>query len=198
MISIKDSGIKSQSPLLSLSHTWVLGFQQLSHKKRQYNFDLAFLESSFSVWLYSQSIQVSEKPKPQDNLCIGVPRWRHHWTKQDPVELQGTRKPFYRNETLSKWKISAFFIPEGHSLLTRETHQAETMWCQFNRVQALHTSWFLSTTLLLTIAIELLTRSLQVGTHCFSGMSLLCPPLPGKVIKQLFSTSPKMLSLRFD
>ena len=35
---------------------------------------------------------------------------------------------------------------------------------------------------------------LQVGTHSFEGISLLWPPLPGKVIKLSFSTSPKTLS----
>ena len=35
---------------------------------------------------------------------------------------------------------------------------------------------------------------LQVGTHGFDSMSLLCPPLPGKAIKLFFSTSPKTVS----
>ena len=38
----------------------------------------------------------------------------------------------------------------------------------------------------------------QVGTLGLEGISLLCPPLPGKAVKLSFSTSPKTLSLRFD
>ena len=39
---------------------------------------------------------------------------------------------------------------------------------------------------------------LQVWTHSFEGISLLCPPLPGKAIKLFFSTSPKTLSLKIN
>ena len=39
---------------------------------------------------------------------------------------------------------------------------------------------------------------LKVRTHSFEGISLLCPPLPGKAVKLFFSTSPKTLSLRFN
>ena len=35
---------------------------------------------------------------------------------------------------------------------------------------------------------------LQVGTHGFDSMSLLCPALPGKAIKLSFSTAPKTVS----
>ena len=38
----------------------------------------------------------------------------------------------------------------------------------------------------------------QVGTHSFEGTSWLWPPLPDKVIKLSFSTSPQTLCLRFD
>ena len=38
----------------------------------------------------------------------------------------------------------------------------------------------------------------QLGTHGFEGISLLCPPLPGKTIQPLFSASPRTLSLRLD
>ena len=38
----------------------------------------------------------------------------------------------------------------------------------------------------------------QVGTHEFEGISPLWPPVPGKVIRLSFPTSPKILSLRFD
>ena len=44
-----------------------------------------------------------------------------------------------------------------------------------------------------SIAIKLLAKSPGVGTS-FWGMSTLCPPLPGKAIKLLFSLSPKTLS----
>ena len=36
---------------------------------------------------------------------------------------------------------------------------------------------------------------LQFGTHSFESISLLCPPLPGKVIKLFFSTSCNTLCL---
>ena len=58
-----------------------------------------------------------------------------------------------------------------------------------------------------TIAIKFLTKSrplsrppppAQVGTQSFWGMSPLCPPLPGKAVKLIFSTSPKTSSLRFN
>ena len=38
---------------------------------------------------------------------------------------------------------------------------------------------------------------LQGGVQSFEGISPLWPPLPGKAIKLLFSTSPKTLSLHF-
>ena len=37
----------------------------------------------------------------------------------------------------------------------------------------------------------------QVGTRSFEGICWLWPPLPDKVIKLSFATSPKTLSLRF-
>ena len=39
---------------------------------------------------------------------------------------------------------------------------------------------------------------LQVGTRSFEGISPLWPPWPGKAIKLFFSTSPKILSPRFN
>ena len=44
----------------------------------------------------------------------------------------------------------------------------------------------------------LLTIFSKLGHIDFQGRSPLSPPLPGKVIKLVFSTSPKALSLRFD
>ena len=42
-------------------------------------------------------------------------------------------------------------------------------------------------------------HSSRVGTYSFKGIiRLLRPPLPGKAIKLFFSTSPKLLSLRFN
>ena len=47
-----------------------------------------------------------------------------------------------------------------------------------------------------TITIKLLTILSKLGDTVFRGRSLPCPPLPGKVIKLSFSTSPKTLSPR--
>ena len=98
MISIKRQW--DQVPIsvfgwVSVIHEFC-GFSTLSDRSQKgnnYNFDLAFLESSFSVWLYSQS-SCYEKRKPQGNPCIGVPRLRHHWNQAGPCGAPRHRSLF--------------------------------------------------------------------------------------------------------
>ena len=66
-------------------------------------------------------------------------------------------------------------------------------------VQALHTPWCLLTTPPLNHCYKTPHQSLPGwDTPILRGMSLLCPPLPGKAVKLFFSTSPKTLFPRFD
>ena len=69
---------------------------------------------------------------------------------------------------------------------------------QIKGVQALHTPWYLLATLPWNHCYKTPQENLPVGTHSFRGMSLLCPPLPGKAINLFFSISPKTLSPRLD
>ena len=73
--------------------------------------------------------------------------------------------------------------------MTPEDLWAEGMW-------ALHAPWSLLATPLLDYKTP--HKRPRVGTHSSEGISLLCPPLPGKAIKLFFCTLPKTPSPRFN
>ena len=94
-------------------------------------------------------------------------------------------KLFFRaiNKSPTKWKM---FHRECHSSITLRSSLGHYL---IQGVQALHTPRSLSATLPLNSAI-----SSQVGIQSFS----VHPPLPGRAIELLFSTSSRTLFLRFD
>ena len=130
------------------------------------------------TWVWASSGSWWPTGKPGLLQSMGLQRVRHGWA----TELNWTDAVHKHVDAQRLAGTRRLMI----LLISPPTHQKNTL----KNVHKLITlSWNLN---------YKTYHPLQAGTHSSEGMSPLWPPLPGKAVKLFFSTSPKLLSLRFN